>query len=74
MAPDIIIDDTPLPARIRLVGKHGYASLWVENGYFHVTVRLTPAATRALGEQLLAQVSPKAGPPPSQAGRPAAAP
>lgn len=53
---------TARPARIKVIGSHGYGALWIDNGCFHVSVRLTPDTARALAEQLLAQGSPVRGP------------
>jgi len=54
MADDITLDSFQYPARLAVrVTCLGNLTLWVHDGCFDVSVRLTPATARTLAERLL---------------------
>ena len=68
MSADIINCGTPLPIRIKIIASRSYLTLWTDDEWFDVSVRLTRDAARALAEQLLAHCSPGARGPSVTAG------
>ena len=58
MTSDIFVEGTSCRAHIRVIGTSDYFALWIGDGCVDVSVPLTPASARVLGELLLAISSP----------------
>jgi hypothetical protein len=59
MASSIFVEGTSHRGHIRVIGTSEYFALWIGDGCVDVSVPLTPASARVLGELLLAISSPE---------------
>jgi hypothetical protein len=57
--PDVLVESAPRRGHIRVIGRADFFALWIGDGCVDVSVPLTPASARVLGELLLAISSPE---------------